>query len=104
MYSLLIDMYIKDPAEKLHLLYAIITVQCIQRKANWALKWWDPTNASFAKIIPFAAIEGIFFSCSFCAIIWQKKWGLMPGLSFSNKLISAMKDYTATLPACYTPN
>jgi ribonucleoside-diphosphate reductase subunit M2 len=88
-YSLLIDRYIKDPAGKLHLLHAITTVPCIQRKANWALKWCDPTNASFAKhIIAFAAVEGVFFSGSFCAIFWLKKQGLMPGLSFSNKLIS----------------
>jgi ribonucleoside-diphosphate reductase subunit M2 len=88
-YSLLIDTYIKDPAEKLHLLHAINTVPCIQRKANWVLKWYDPTNASFAeRIIAFAAVEGIFFSGSFCAIFWLKKQGLMPGLSFSNKLIS----------------
>ncbi len=104
-YSLLIDTHIKDPAEKLHLLHAINTVPCIQQKANWALKWCDPTNASFAeRIIAFAAIEGIFFSGSFCAIFWLKKQGLMPGLSFSNELISATTDCTATLPACYTPN
>ena len=88
-YSLLIDTYIKNPEDKLHLLHAISTVPCIQRKANWALKWCDPTNASFAeRIIAFAAVEGIFFSGSFCAIFWLKKRGLMPGLSFSNKLIS----------------
>ncbi len=85
-------MYIKDPAVKLHLLYAINTVPCIQRKANWGLKWCDPTNASFAKcIIAFAAVKGIFFSGSFCAIFWLKKQGIMPGLSFSNKLISRNK-------------
>jgi ribonucleoside-diphosphate reductase subunit M2 len=88
-YSLLIDTYIKNPEDKLHLLHAISTVPCIQRKANWALKWCDPTNASFAeRIIAFAAVEGIFFSGSFCAIFWLKKRGLMPGLSFSNELIS----------------
>jgi ribonucleoside-diphosphate reductase subunit M2 len=91
-YSLLIDTYIKNPAEKLHLLHAINTVPCIQRKANWALKWCDPTNASFAEcIIAFAAVEGIFFFGSFCAIFWLKKQGLMPGLSFSNELISRDK-------------
>jgi ribonucleotide reductase beta subunit family protein with ferritin-like domain len=68
-YSLLIDIYIKDPAEKLHLLHAINTVPCIRHKANWALKWCDPTNSSFAeRIIAFAAIKGIFFSGSFFAI------------------------------------
>ncbi len=73
-YSLLIDSHIKDPAEKLHLLHAINTVPCIRWKANWVLKWCDPTNASFAKcIITFAAVKGIFFSGSFCAIFWLKK-------------------------------
>jgi ribonucleoside-diphosphate reductase subunit M2 len=88
-YSLLIDTYIKDPKEKLHLLHTIETVPCAQRKANWALKWCNPTNASFAeRMIAFAAVKGIFFSGSFCAICWLKKRGLMPGLSFSNELIS----------------
>jgi ribonucleotide reductase beta subunit family protein with ferritin-like domain len=80
-YSLLIDTYVKDPVKKMHLLRAIKTVPCIQRKAQWALKWCDPTGASFAKrMITFAAVEGIFFSGSFCAIFWLKKQGLMPGL------------------------
>jgi len=88
-YSLLIDTYIKDPAEKQHLLRAIETVPCVQRKAQWALKWCDTTTASFAeRMIAFAAVEGIFFSGSFCAIFWLKKRGLMPGLCFSNELIS----------------
>ena len=88
-YSLLIDTYIKDPTKKLHLLRAIDTVPCIQHKANWALRWCDPTTASFAeRMIAFAAVEGIFFSGSFCAIFWLKKRGLMPGLCFSNELIS----------------
>jgi ribonucleoside-diphosphate reductase subunit M2 len=88
-YSLLIDTYIKDPAKKEHLLRAIETVPCVQRKAQWALKWCDTTSASFAKcMIAFAAVEGIFFSGSFCAIFWLKNRGLMPGLCFSNKLIS----------------
>jgi ribonucleoside-diphosphate reductase subunit M2 len=91
-YSLLIDTYIKDPAEKLHLLHAITTVPCIQCKENWALKWCNPTNPSFVKcIIAFAIVEGIFFSGSFCAIYWLKKQGLVPPLSFSNKLISCNK-------------
>jgi ribonucleoside-diphosphate reductase subunit M2 len=89
MYSLLIDTYIKDPTEKTHLLNAIETVPCVQHKANWALKWCNSANASFAEwMIAFAAVEGIFFSGSFCAIFWLKKRGLMPGLSYSNKLIS----------------
>ena len=88
-YSLLIDTYIKDPAKKEHLLRAIETVPCVQRKAQWALKWCDATSASFAEcMIAFAAVEGIFFSGSFCAIFWLKKRGLMPGLCFSNELIS----------------
>jgi len=75
-YSLLIDMYIKDPAKKEHLLRVIETVPCVQRKAQWALKWCDATSASFAEhMIAFAAIEGIFFSGSFCAIFWLKKRG-----------------------------
>ena len=88
-YSLLIDTYIKDQREKTHLLNAIETVPCVQKKAQWALQWCDPNNASFAeRMIAFAAVEGIFFSGSFCAIFWLKKRGLMPGLCFSNELIS----------------
>jgi ribonucleoside-diphosphate reductase subunit M2 len=88
-YSLLIDTYIKNPQEKEHLLRAIETIPCVKRKASWALKWCTPAYASFAeRIIAFAAVEGIFFSGSFCAIFWLKKRGLMPGLSFSNELIS----------------
>ena len=88
-YSLLIDTYIKDPSKKTHLLSAIDTIPCVHRKASWALKWCDPAKANFAeRIIAFAAVEGIFFSGSFCAIFWLKKRGLMPGLCFSNELIS----------------
>jgi ribonucleotide reductase beta subunit family protein with ferritin-like domain len=88
-YSLLIDTYIKDPAKKDQLLRAIKTVRCVQRKAQWALKWCDTTSASFAeRMIAFAAVEGIFFSGSSCAIFWLKKRGLMPGLCFSNEMIS----------------
>jgi len=88
-YSLLIDTYVKDQREKTHLLNAIETVPCVQKKARWALQWCDPNNASFAeRMIAFAAVEGIFFSGSFCAIFWLKKRGLMPGLCFSNELIS----------------
>lgn len=88
-YSLLIDTYIRDPTEKSHLLNAIETVPCVHKKANWALRWLDKERASFAeRLIAFAAIEGIFFSGSFCAIFWLKKRGLMPGLAFSNELIS----------------
>jgi len=86
-YSLLIDTYIKDPIEKDKLLHAVETVPCVGRKADWALRWI--ANGSFAeRLIAFAAVEGIFFSGSFCSIFWLKKRGLMPGLSFSNELIS----------------
>jgi ribonucleoside-diphosphate reductase beta chain len=86
-YSLLIDTYIKDPIEKDKLLHAVETVPCVGKKAEWALKWIS--NGSFAeRLIAFAAVEGIFFSGSFCSIFWLKKRGLMPGLSFSNELIS----------------
>lgn len=88
-YSLLIDTYVRDPAEKARLLQAIETVPCVRNKANWALQWCDRRHASFAeRCIAFAAVEGIFFSGSFCAIFWLKKRGLMPGLCFSNELIS----------------
>lgn len=88
-YSLLIDTYIKDSNEKDRLLNAINTVPCVQKKARWALKWCDKENASFAeRLVAFSAVEGIFFSGSFCAIFWLKKRGLMPGLGFSNELIS----------------
>lgn len=86
-YSLLIDTYIKDKEEKNKLFNAIETLDCVKRKANWALNWID--NGSFAeRLVAFAAVEGIFFSGSFCSIFWLKKRGLMPGLSFSNELIS----------------
>lgn len=86
-YSLLIDTYIKDPQEKHRLFNAIETVPCVKKKADWALRWI--TGGSFAeRLVAFAAVEGIFFSGSFCSIFWLKKRGLMPGLSFSNELIS----------------
>ena len=86
-YSLLIDTYIKDSSEKKHLFNALDTLDCVKKKADWALKWID--KGSYAeRLIAFAAVEGIFFSGSFCSIFWLKKRGLMPGLSFSNELIS----------------
>jgi len=86
-YSLLIDTYVKDPSEKSKLFNAIETIPCVKKKADWALRWID--NGSFAeRLIAFAAVEGIFFSGSFCSIFWLKKRGLMPGLTFSNELIS----------------
>lgn len=86
-YSLLIDSYIKDKVDKDHLFHAIDTIDCVRKKADWALKWID--TGSFAqRLVAFAAVEGIFFSGSFCSIFWLKKRGLMPGLTFSNELIS----------------
>ncbi|WP_448698928.1 ribonucleoside-diphosphate reductase small subunit [Mucilaginibacter sp. AW1-3] len=86
-YALLIDTYIKDPAEKNRLFHAIETVPCVKKKGEWALKWIE--NGTFAeRLVAFAAVEGIFFSGSFCSIFWLKKRGLMPGLTFSNELIS----------------
>jgi ribonucleoside-diphosphate reductase beta chain len=86
-YSLLIDTYIKDNEEKDYLFNAIDHLPCVKKKADWALRWID--NGSFAeRLIAFAAVEGIFFSGSFCSIFWLKKRGLMPGLTFSNELIS----------------
>jgi ribonucleoside-diphosphate reductase beta chain len=86
-YSLLIDTYIKDSKEKETLFNALETLPCVNKKGQWALKWI--TKGTFAeRLIAFAAVEGIFFSGSFCSIFWLKKRGLMPGLSFSNELIS----------------
>ena len=88
-YSLLIDTYIKDEKEKTFLLNAIHTVPAIKKKALWAQKWIEDDESSFAtRLLAFAAVEGVFFSGSFCAIFWLKKRGLMPGLTFSNELIS----------------
>lgn len=86
-YSLLIDTYIKDTKEKDYLFNAIENLDCVKKKADWALRWIE--NGSFQeRLIAFAAVEGIFFSGSFCSIFWLKKRGLMPGLTFSNELIS----------------
>ena len=86
-YSLLIDTYIKDSKEKDYLFNAIETFEPVKKKAEWAMRWID--NGSYAeRLISFAAVEGIFFSGSFCSIFWLKKRGLMPGLTFSNELIS----------------
>lgn len=86
-YSLLIDSYIKNPKEKEKLFNAMETIPTVKKKADWAMKWIE--SDSFAeRLIAFAAVEGIFFSGSFCAIYWLKKRGLMPGLTFSNELIS----------------
>ena len=88
-YSLLIDTYIKEPKHKHELFNALETMPCIQKKAGWAKKWISDETASFGtRVIAFAAVEGIFFSGSFCSIFWLKKRGLMPGLCHSNELIS----------------
>lgn len=86
-YALLIDTYISDPVEKNRLFHAIDTIPAVTKKAEWALRWIN--NGTFAqRLVAFAAVEGIFFSGSFCSIFWLKKRGLMPGLTFSNELIS----------------
>jgi ribonucleoside-diphosphate reductase subunit M2 len=87
-YSLLIDSYIKDHDEKTKLFHALSNFPCIEKKAKWALKWIGSDNSYAERLVAFAAVEGIFFSGSFCAIFWLKKRGLMPGLTFSNELIS----------------
>ncbi|GAP89287.1 putative ribonucleoside-diphosphate reductase small chain [Rosellinia necatrix] len=88
-YSLLIDTYIKEPAQRTYLFNAIETIPAIRKKADWALKWISDRNSTFAqRLIAFAAVEGIFFSGAFASIFWLKKRGLMPGLTFSNELIS----------------
>lgn len=86
-YSLLIDSYIKDKEEQNHLFNAIDTIPAIKKKAEWAIKWIN-SDSFVERLIAFAAVEGIFFSGSFCSIFWLKKRGLMPGLTFSNELIS----------------
>jgi ribonucleotide reductase beta subunit family protein with ferritin-like domain len=87
-YSLLIDQYVKDPIEKNKLFQAIDEIPCIRKKALWALKWIDEQSSFTIRLVAFACVEGIFFSGSFCAIYWLKKRGLLPGLTFSNELIS----------------
>jgi len=87
-YSLLIDTYIKDQTEKMRLFSAFEEIEAIKKKADWAIKWINKKNSFAERLVAFAAVEGIFFSGSFCAIFWLKKRGLMPGLTFSNELIS----------------
>ncbi|NBS69850.1 ribonucleoside-diphosphate reductase [bacterium] len=88
-YSLLLDTYIQDSVEKDRLFHAIQTIPVVKKKADWAMRWIESPTASFAeRLVAFACVEGIFFSGSFCAIFWLKKRGLMPGLTFSNELIS----------------
>ena len=88
-YSLLIDTYISEPKQRRYLFNAIDNIPCIRKKADWALRWISDKNSTFAnRLVAFAAVEGIFFSGSFASIFWLKKRGLMPGLTFSNELIS----------------
>lgn len=87
-YSLLIDTYIRDAKEKDHLFNALDTVPCVRKKADWAMRWIGSDSTFAERLVAFAAVEGIFFSGSFCSIFWLKKRGLMPGLTFSNELIS----------------
>jgi len=88
-YSLLIDTYIKSDKEKKRLFHALDNFPCIKRKADWAIRWINDKRSSFAaRLVAFACVEGIFFSGAFCSIFWLKKRGLMPGLTFSNELIS----------------
>ncbi|KAL6095449.1 rrm2 [Pungitius sinensis] len=89
MYSLLINSYIKEPSEREYLFNAIETLPCVKKKADWAINWIGNKAANYGeRVVAFAAVEGIFFSGSFAAIFWLKKRGLMPGLTFSNELIS----------------
>jgi ribonucleoside-diphosphate reductase subunit M2 len=88
-YSLLIDTYIKEPAQREYLFDAVETIPCVKKKAEWALTWITDEQSTFGeRLVAFAAVEGIFFSGSFASIFWLKKRGLMPGLTFSNELIS----------------
>merc|ERR1711920_218283 len=87
-YSLLIEQYIRDPVEKDQVFDAIHTMPAVEEKARWALQWMNEENSFAERILAFACVEGILFSGSFCAIYWLKKRGLMPGLTFSNELIS----------------
>ena len=87
-YSLLIDQYVKDKEEQMKYFRAIDEIPCIRKKAQWALKWLDSVEDYATRLVAFACVEGIFFSGSFCAIYWVKKRGLLPGLTFSNELIS----------------
>merc|ERR1712013_921942 len=87
-YSLLIEQYIRDPTEKEMVFDAIHTMPPVQEKAQWAIQWMNRENSFAERVVAFAAVEGVLFSGSFCAIYWLKKRGLMPGLTFSNELIS----------------
>ena len=102
MYSLLIDAYVEDPVEKHSLFNAIETDPYVRSKAEWALKWMKADAPLNQRLVAFAAVEGIFFSASFCAIYWLKKRGMMPGLCFSNELISRDEGLHSTFPIRFT--
>jgi len=87
-YSLLIEQYVKDPVEKDRVFNAINTMPAVREKAQWAIQWMNRESSFAERLVAFAAVEGVLFSGSFCAIYWLKKRGLMPGLTFSNELIS----------------
>merc|ERR1739844_809149 len=87
-YSLLIEQYVRDPAEREEVFNAIATMPAVREKAQWAIQWMNNENSFAERLVAFAAVEGVLFSGSFCAIYWLKKRGLMPGLTFSNELIS----------------
>jgi ribonucleoside-diphosphate reductase beta chain len=87
-YSLLIDTYVKETEEKRKLFEAMHEIACVKKKAQWAIDWIGKDSSFAQRLVAFAAVEGIFFSGSFCAIFWLKKRGIMPGLTFSNELIS----------------
>merc|ERR1712099_84265 len=87
-YSLLIEQYVREPSEQEHVFNAISTMPAVREKAQWAIQWMNRDNSFAERLVAFAAVEGVLFSGSFCAIYWLKKRGLMPGLTFSNELIS----------------
>ena len=87
-YSLLIEQYIRDKDERMKLFHAIETIPAVAVKAQWAVDWMNPDRSFYERLVGFACVEGILFSGSFCAVYWLKKRGLMPGLTFSNELIS----------------
>lgn len=104
MYSLLIDTLVRDPMEKKHLFESLETVPCIRKKADWAMKWIEGDDDFSERLVAFACVEGIFFSGSFASIFWLKKRGLMPGLSFSNELISRDEGKVAICRYSFSPN
>ena len=105
MYSTLIDTYITDNFEKNNLFDALNTFPCIRKKADWAIKWIKDKKSSFAtRLVAFAVVEGVFFSGAFCSIFWLKKRGLMPGLTFSNELISRDEALHTNLRFYYITN